>query len=418
MERLANDCFANASEMISAREALSKIADAAALLVDTETCPISDARDRHLAEDIISPQNVPLADNSAVDGFAFQFSRYQGAPDAPRIIHGQSKAGHPLDGAPSPDVAVKILTGALMPEGFDTVAMIEDVSIEGDKVTLPATLKAGANCRKAGEDIREGQVLLGCGTRLRPQELGYLASVGIGAIKVFKQLKVAIFSTGDELINPGETRYIGSIFDSNRFILTTLLENYGCRVTDLGILKDNLLAVRTALSKAAETYDLVITSGGVSMGEEDHVKSALLQIGHLHFWRIAIKPGRPLALGQIGNTAFVGLPGNPIAAFVCALKFVRPLIGILSGSSEAVPLSFQAKAGFTMKKKSGRTEWLRGRYTPTMDDIGTVEKYPTEGSGILSSAVWANGLIEIGDEVTYIDKGDMVTFLPFSELMR
>ncbi|WP_288903073.1 gephyrin-like molybdotransferase Glp [uncultured Sneathiella sp.] len=418
MERLANDCFANASEMISATEALEKISTAASPIVRTEKVTLFESEGRILAEDIIAPRNVPPADNSAVDGYAFRFSDYEVAPDKPRNIVGQSKAGHPWVGTPEIDAAVKILTGAVMPEGLDTVAMAEDVSRNGNQVILPAGLKAGENCRKMGEDIREGQVLLEKGTSLRPQELGYLASVGLGSVKVFRRLKVALFSTGDELINPGEPGSATSIFDSNRLILNSLLAKLGCTVTDLGILKDRLPTVRAALDNAARDHDLVLTSGGVSMGDEDHVKSALGEIGHMHFWRIAIKPGRPLALGQIGNTAFVGLPGNPIAALVCTLMFVRPLIKILSGAALEPPLSFKVPADFGMKKKPGRTEWLRGRYRLSGTGVGRVEKYPTEGSGILSSAVWANGLIEIGDDVTYIEKGDLVTFLPYSELMK
>lgn len=418
MARLANDCFANPSEMISAMEALEKISAAAAPVVATENISLFDAEGRILAADITSPRNVPPADNSAVDGYAFRFEEYAKGPDKPRDVIGQSKAGHPWKGALTPNAVIQILTGAIMPEGLDTVAMTEDVSQQGKQVILPTGLKSGANCRKMAEDIREGQILLEKGTRLRPQELGYLASVGLGSVKVFKRLKVALFSTGDELINPGETGSSTSIYDSNRLILASLLDNLGCSVTDLGILKDRLPIVRAALNEAAKDHDLVLTSGGVSMGDEDHVKTALSDIGHLHFWRIAIKPGRPLALGQIGNTAFVGLPGNPIAALVCTLMFVRPLIKILSGANMEPPLAFKVAADFIMKKKSGRTEWLRGRYYVTNDGTGRAEKYPTEGSGILSSAVWANGLIEIGDDVTYIDKGDLVTFLPFSELMR
>ena len=418
MARLANDCFANASEMISAKEALEKISSAAAPVISTETLSLFDAEGRTLAENVISPRNVPPADNSAVDGYAFRFEDYAKDPDKPHNILGQSKAGHPWNGTVTPNTVIQILTGAIMPEGLDTVAMEEDISRQGKQVILPTGLKKGANCRKMAEDIREGQILLEKGTRLRPQELGYLASVGLGSVKVSKRLKVALFSTGDELINPGEAGSDTSIYDSNRLILKNLLENLGCLVTDLGILKDRLPIVRAALNEAAKDHDLVITSGGVSMGDEDHVKTALSDIGHLNFWRIAIKPGRPLALGQIGNTAFVGLPGNPIAALVCTLIFVRPLIKALSGAKAKPPLSFQVAADFSMKKKSGRTEWLRGRYYVSEDGTGRAEKYFTEGSGILSSAVWANGLIEIGDDVTYIDEGDMVTFLPFSELMR
>ena len=417
MERLANDCFANSSEMISAGEALNKIYDAVSSLVGTESCLLSRAEGRILAEDIVAPHYVPPTDNSAVDGYAFRFEDYQTNPDRPRNVEGQSTAGHPWTGILVTNATIKILTGAVMPDTFDTVAMIEDIKFKGEQIILPANLKAGANCRKKGEDIREGQIILTKGSQLRPQELGYIASIGMSSVKVFKRLKVALFSTGDELINPEEKIRAGAIYDSNRFILNALLEKFGCSVTDLGILKDQLSVIRDALSSAAKSHDLVITTGGVSMGDEDHVKTALNDIGHLHFWRIAIKPGRPLALGQIGNTAFVGLPGNPIAALVCSLKFVRPLIRILSGANECRSLAFSAKADFTMKKKQGRTEWLRGRYHSSPNGIGSVEKYPTEGSGILSSAIWANGLIEIDDEITYIDRGDLVTFLPFSELM-
>ena len=417
MERLANDCFANASEMISAREAIDKITEAGAAVVDAETRRLPDALGHILAADVIAPRNVPPADNSAVDGFAFRHADYEKKPNAPHPILGHSEAGHPWKGSFDGDGVVKILTGAMMPVGFDTVAMIEDVSSDGSHIILPAGMKAGANRRKAGEDIREGQALLKKGTRLRPQELGYLASIGAASVKVYKPLRVALFSTGDELLNPDEPYASGHICDSNRFILGGLLKSFGCAVTDLGILKDRLPVVRAALNDAAGNHDLVITSGGVSMGDEDHVRTALSDVGQLHFWRIAIKPGRPLALGQIGNTAFVGLPGNPIAALVCSLIFVRPLIGILSGENAREPLTFQAKAAFAMKKKAGRTEWLRGHYIGG-EGIGTVQKFPTDGSGILTSAVWANGLIEIGDDVTYIDKGDLVKFLPFSELMR
>ncbi|MCF8467510.1 MAG: molybdopterin molybdotransferase MoeA [Sneathiella sp.] len=418
MKRLADDCFANAAEMISAAEAFDKIAKAATRIVSTELCPLSDCAGRILAKDIFAPVNVPPADNSAVDGFAFSFSDYENNPGHPRGIAGTSAAGHPFSGKAKKDQVIKILTGAVMPAGFDTVAMIEDVTLEDGNILLPVNLKPGANCRKAGEDIREGQLLLSKGTKLRPQEVGYLASIGTVSVSVYRRTRVALFSTGDELVNPGGDRFPGSIYDSNRFILAPTLRAFGCEVTDLGILRDGLETIRNALETAAKSHDLVVTSGGVSMGDEDHVKTALGEIGHLHFWRIAIKPGRPLALGQIGNSAFVGLPGNPIAALVCSLKFVRPLVAKLGGLTDMEMLSFKAKAGFSLNKKPGRTEWLRGRYSSGPHAIGTVEKFHTDGSGVLSSLVWANGLIEIDDDVTHIEKGDLVTFLPFSELLK
>ncbi|USG62378.1 molybdopterin molybdotransferase MoeA [Sneathiella marina] len=418
MPRLANDCFANSDDMISAQEALGRIHNAVDQSVGIENCLLANCANRVLAETIYAPRNVPPADNSAVDGYAFAYSDYEKKPHQFRTVVGRSAAGAPYQGEVSETDTVKILTGAVMPKSLDSVAMIEDVQIENDKVRLPIGLKPGANCRKAGEDITKGNLLLEKGTLLRPQEVGYLASIGLSEISVFRPVTVALFSTGDELINPGSLEFEGSIFDSNRMILAAILRGFGCQVTDLGILKDELEIVRSALLKASETHDLVITSGGVSMGDEDHVKNALLKAGQLNFWRIAIKPGRPLALGHIGDAAFVGLPGNPIAAMVCCLKFVRPLVAALSGVTLAPALSFQAHAAFSIQKKPGRTEWLRARYTAGSQGIGEIEKFHTDGSGVLSSVIWANGLIELGDEVTKIDQGDLVTFLPFSELMK
>lgn len=418
MSQLVNDCFANSEDMISAQEALKRINNAVDQSVGTEKCALANSANRVLAETIYASRNVPPADNSAVDGFAFAYSDYEKEPQKFRKVVGRSAAGAPYQGQVSKEDTVKILTGAIMPKALDSVAMIEDVLVEDNEIQLPLGLKPGANCRKAGEDITQGNLLLEKGTFLRPQEVGYLASVGLSEVLVYRPVTIALFSTGDELLNPGSPEFEGSIFDSNRMILAAILRSFGCLVTDLGILKDQLEIVRPALLKASETHDLVITSGGVSMGDEDHVKNALLEIGELNFWRIAIKPGRPLALGQIGDAAFVGLPGNPIAAMVCCLKFVRPLVAALSGITQTAALSFQAHAAFSIRKKHGRTEWLRGHYTAAPQSIGNVEKFLTDGSGVLSSMIWANGLIELGDDVIEVNQGDLVTFLPFSELMR
>jgi molybdopterin molybdotransferase len=418
MNRLANDCFAVPADMITALAALDHIKQAAITLSNAEICDLTNCEGRVLAEDIHSLRNVPPADNSAVDGYAFSYSAYEQSPGKEWEVSGRSAAGRPFTEGVDKNTVIKILTGANMPNGFDTVAMIEDIARTGGAVILPANLQKGANRRKKAEDIKIGQRLLEKGTKLRPQEIGYLASVGTVSVAVFRKIRVALFSTGDELINPGDPEFDGGIYDSNRFILTHLLRSFGCDVTDLGILRDNEEDVRMALADAAQSHDLVITSGGVSVGDEDHVKSAVLSLGQLHFWRIAIKPGRPLAMGQIKDTAFVGLPGNPIASFVCCLKFVRPLVTGMSGSTKETQLSFQVPSQFTLTKKPGRTEWLRGKYCLNEMGVGAVEKYYTEGSGILSSAVWANGLIELGDDITQINKGDPVTFLPFSELMK
>ncbi|MBL4740870.1 MAG: molybdopterin molybdotransferase MoeA [Sneathiella sp.] len=419
MTRLVNDCFSNASEMITVQEARKLIADATIPITTTEIIELYDANNRILAQDIYSTLNVPPANNSAVDGYAFCFADHLKNPATPLDVLGRSAAGQPFDGNLNSGQCVKIFTGAVVPAGCDTIAMIEDTRLSGNTVLLPQGLKEGTNCRLAGEDIRKDSLLLTKGTYLRPQELGYLASIGIKEIQVSKKLKVALFSTGDELNEPGEALQSGKIYDSNRVILNSLLLGYGCEVYDYGIVPDEFETLRSVLEKAAEDVDLIITSGGVSMGDEDHVKAAVEDTGNLHFWRIAIKPGRPLAVGQVANTAFVGLPGNPVAALVCAMQFVRPLIASLCGdTSFQLPIPITGTAQFSMKKKPGRREWSRGRYSIDRAGKPIVEKYFTDGSGIVSSLIWANGLIELAENITEVKEGDPVTILPFTELFR
>lgn len=414
---LRSDCFAADEAIISAEEALARISAAAETAVGTETCFLPEALGRVLAKDIHAPFDLPPYDNAAVDGYAFRYQDYLSASQAPRKVTGYSKAGHPFTGDAG-DGIVKILTGAAMPAGFDTVAMIEHVRRDGDTVILPPGLTQGENRRLAGEDIRKGQLLLVRGHRLRPQDIGYLASVGIAEIEVFRRLRVALFSTGDELLEPAEAPKPGRLHDSNRYMLLAALQSWGCEVSNLGILPDREQEVAAALAAAADNHQLIVTSGGVSMGDEDHVRKVLARIGQIHFWRIAIKPGKPLALGQIGRSAFVGLPGNPVSALVCSLIFLRPLLYKLSGAAPLSPLYFPAIANFTFEKKPGRREWLRGRYHPAEDGPGTVEIYPSQGSGILSSTVFANGLVEISEDCRYIRKGDSIKFIPFSEFAR
>lgn len=419
MTRLVNDCFSNPSEMITVSEARALIAEATVSIVQSELIDLSLANDRILSQDIYATLNVPPADNSAVDGYAFCFEHYQNDPNIPLEVLGRSAAGQPFEGTVSAGQCIKIFTGAVIPQECDTIAMIEDTKALDHTVILPTGLKIGANCRLAGEDIQKDSLLLPKGTSLRPQELGYLASIGIKDLPVLTKLRVALFSTGDELNEPGKPLEAGKIYDSNRFILGSLLRKYGCEVLDCGIVPDKFDVLKTVLENTAKDVDLIITSGGVSMGDEDHVKATVEAIGSLHFWRIAIKPGRPLAVGQVGGTAFVGLPGNPVAALVCAMQFVRPLIANLSGdSSFKLPIPIIGAAQFAMKKKAGRREWSRGKYS--IDGAGNpiIEKYPTDGSGIVSSLIWANGLIELAEDITEIKEGDKMTFLPFSELFR
>jgi molybdopterin molybdotransferase len=417
MARIPNDCFSAPEDMISVEQARELIGANLKTVTQAQTIPLSDACARLLAEDITSHLNIPPSDNSAVDGYAFAHDSYEAAQGIGFSNLGRSAAGTPFNGTVSGNCCVKIFTGAIMPAGFDTVAMVEDIVETEGKIHLPKGLKKGANRRKAGEDIEIGTLILKKGCVLRPQEIGHLACIGYSEVPVFSKLKVGLLSTGDELTEPGTPLKAGAIYDSNRFILSSLLKKYGCEIVDYGIVPDDLDAISKALKKAGQECDLVISSGGVSMGDEDHVKAAIEENGSLTFWRIAIKPGRPLALGQIGTTPFVGLPGNPVAALVCATQFVRPLISGLAGSHTiSPPLPVFGKSAFQMAKKSGRREWLRGRYYLDADGTPTLEKYKSEGSGLISSLTWSNGLIEIPEETTNISVGTTLCFLPYSEL--
>lgn len=419
MERLPNDCFSNPAEMLSVAEARRKITQAVQQIATDELVDLHAANNRILAKDIYSTIQVPPSDNSAVDGYAFSHQDYENSPNLEFTTIGVSAAGKPFTDALASGQCIKIFTGGIMPPECDSVAMIEDIQNASGKIRLPAGLKMGANCRLAGEDIKKGSLLLAKGMRLRPQELGFLASIGEKEIPVFSRLKVALVSTGDELVDPGDDLPLGGIYDSNRYILKSMLENYGCEVHDFGVVCDKLESIQDTLVQASKTCDLIVTSGGVSMGDEDHVKSAVEATGNLHFWRIAIKPGRPLALGQVQNTAFVGLPGNPVAAFVCTVQLVRPMIAQLSGqSSYTLPEPLIGKASFSMNKKAGRREWLRGRYHVDKHGSPVVEKYSSQGSGLVSSLVWANGLIELDEDTIGVQEGDPAKFFLFSELFE
>jgi molybdopterin molybdotransferase len=277
-------------------------------------------------------------------------------------------------------------------------------------------IKRGANRRLRGEDIRQGSVVLHQGARLRPQDLGQAAAVGRRDVSVSTPIKVALFSTGDELREPGEPLEPGCIYDSNRYTVRGLLDGLGCRVHDLGILRDQRPAIERALAEAAEDHDLIITSGGVSVGEEDHVKQAVEALGHIHAWRLAIKPGRPIALGQVGRVPFVGLPGNPVAVVVTFLTFVRPMILRLMGATELLPHRFRVLAGFDHNKKKDRREWVRARLESDGEGGWRAVKFPREGAGILSSLVESDGLVELPEELTRLQAGSLVDFLPFSEV--
>ncbi|HYL48041.1 MAG TPA: gephyrin-like molybdotransferase Glp [Stellaceae bacterium] len=416
MAQLTDDCFAFGGQLMSAGEALAILKSKVHAVTETESVRLNDARGRILAEPVVATRDVPPHDNAAVDGYAVNFDQLKPGEPTTLPIGGRAAAGHPLGRKVAAGECIRIFTGAQMPEGADTVLMQEDCRVADGKATLPAGIKRGANRRFAGEDVKRGATVLAAGRRLRPQEIGLAASLGLTTLTVRRKLRVAIFSTGDEVREPGGELPPGAIFDSNRYTLRALLEGLSCAVTDLGILPDSLDAVRAALARAAENHDLVVTSGGVSGGEEDHVKAAVEALGRLHFWRLAIKPGRPVAMGQIGRVPFIGLPGNPVAVMVTFLLLARPLVLLLSGAEDAPPRLFRVVSGFAYDKKGSRTEYLRARLK--RGETGWVaEKFPRDGAGILTSMVESDGLVEIPEGLSHVELGGTVDFLPFSEVI-
>lgn len=418
MAQLSDDCFAHGGRLMRVDEARALLAGILTPVTEGEAVPLHQALGRILAEDVVSPVDIPPAPNSAVDGYAVYHADLNPEAETRLPVIGRITAGQPELPEARRGTAVRIFTGARMPPGPDTVMMQEDCTEDGDHVVIKPGIKKGANARKAGEDVARGDVVLHRGQKLRPQDVGQAAAVGRREVLVSQRLKVGLFSTGDELREPGADLEPGAIYDSNRYTIHALLTGLGCAVDDLGILPDDLETVRNALQAAEGKHDLLVTSGGVSVGEEDHVKTAVEALGKLHLWRLAIKPGRPIALGQVGRVPFVGLPGNPVAVVVTFLTVVRPLILRLMGGNGAPPHTFKVRAGFDHKKKKDRREWVRAHLVEDSSCGLTAEKFPREGAGILSSLVAADGLIELPEDLTRLEAGAMVEFLPFSEVAQ
>ena len=398
---------------LSYDEALAQLLAKAKPPTDIEELPLEQALGRVLARSQRSDLEVPPHDNSAMDGYALRAADVPAVgtvlPVSQRIPAGS--VGTPLQ----PGTAARIFTGAPVPPGADTVVMQENCEAQDGSVVVNQISKAGDNVRRAGEDIAKGAEIVPAGLRLNPQALGLLASVGIPRVVVLRRLRVALFSTGDELVTPGQPLPPGAIYNSNRYLLRGLLERLGCEVTDLGNVQDTLDATRAALRKAAEGHDLILTSGGVSVGEEDHVKPAVEAEGELSLWAIAIKPGKPLAFGHVrrsvssGQAAFIGVPGNPVAAFVTFLLLVRPFVRRSQGLADDMPAPLKLPAAFDWKKADGRRNFLRVR----RDEAGRVQLFANQGSGVLTSTLWADGLVDLPPGQTVKD-GDLVSYLPFS----
>ncbi len=421
-----DDCFKATDERITVAEAIDRFSAVLGGISQTEKVPVREALGRILAGELTAGHNIPPHDNSAVDGYAVYFDDLNPGAETRLPVMGRIAAGHPLDRPARHGEAVQIFTGAPVPagekdKGPDTIFMVEDIKIEGDNVILPAGIKQNANHRKAGEDVKAGDVILTHGHRLRPQDVSMAASLGYAEIEVCRRLRVAVFSTGDEIQDVGAPLEAGCIYDANRYALLSMLESLGCDVTDVGIFPDVPGDIRAGLWQAADDHDLLITSGGVSKGEEDHIKNIVEDLGALNFWNLAIKPGRPIALGHIEREGvqvpFIGLPGNPVAVMVTFLRIARPLILLLSGARDLEPQLFQVKAGFDFKKKPGRREWLRARLEQDGTSSAVAIKYEADGSGIISSMVESDGLIELSEECEVIKHGDLIDFLPFSEVM-
>ncbi|ENK2024000.1 bifunctional molybdopterin-guanine dinucleotide biosynthesis adaptor protein MobB/molybdopterin molybdotransferase MoeA [Vibrio sp. Vb1166] len=409
-EKDAACCDTLSPAFLSVVQGQEKILSLVNTVSEIEACRIENAYGRVLAEHIVSPVNVPQYTNSAMDGYAIRSDDVE--RDSYQVI-AEVMAGHAYDQPLKVGQAVKIMTGAPTPRNGDTVVMREQATQKGDRVTFNgANIKAGQNVRQAGEDLAIGSDVFTAGTRLASPEMGMIASLGFGEANVFRKLKVAVFSTGDEVQAPGTEQKANSIYDSNRFTIMGMLEKLGCEILDFGILEDNEQLMIEALENASAQADVVMTSGGVSVGDADYIKLALDKLGQIDFWRINMRPGRPLAFGQINNKPFFGLPGNPVAVMVSFINFVEPALRKMQGEQGWKPLKVNAIATENLRSRQGRTEFSRGVYE--LDETGrlTVRTTGKQGSGILRSMSEANCLIEISPAIDTVKAGESVTIIP------
>lgn len=422
MAQLSDDCFAFSGPLMPIAEMERLICERVAPVAEIEPVGLREAAGRVLARDLAATIDLPPFDNSAVDGYALRHADIDGRPETHLAIVDRVAAGEDATRGVGPGEAIRIFTGAPMPPGADTVVMQEDVRVNGDRVVVPAGLGRGANTRLAGEDIRAGAVMLAMGQRLSPQEVALAAAQGMTELPVRRRVAVALFSTGDEVIEPGQVRPPSAIYDANRFLLLALLAKFGARVTDLGILRDQPDVLAAALAAAAEDHDMVLTSGGVSTGEADHMRTAVEQAGRLVFWRVAIKPGRPVAMGVLpargptGQAAFVGLPGNPAAVFVTFVRVVRPLLLRLAGATLRPLVALPVRSAFAYRKKKGRREYVRASLQRGSDGGIEAVKFSQDGAGVITSLTQTDGLVELGEDVTSIAPGATVGFLSYAEM--
>jgi molybdopterin molybdotransferase len=410
---MSDSCVTPETPLVAYDEAISLLLQQARTVRETEKVALAEGQGRVLARQVTSPLNVPPLDNSAMDGYAVRAGEIEPGKRVPvsqRIPAGT--VGKPL----KTGTCARIFTGAPVPPGADAVIMQENATDHAnDRVSFESVPRSGDNIRSAGEDIRTGDIILEPGNRIEPQHLGLAASVGLSDLEVFRRLKVATFFTGDEIVEPGKPLGEGEIYNSNQYHLNALIQKLGCDIVNLGIVEDRLDTTRATILEAARSADLVVTSGGVSVGEEDHVRMAIEELGTISMWRLKIKPGKPLVLGHVEETPIIGLPGNPVSAFVTCLLFVRPFLLRMQGLNEVAPSSYPVTADFDWTRPGIRREFLRARVR-NEEGEALAEIHPRQGSGVLSSTCWANGLVVIPEQ-TQVEKGDRVQFIPFRELM-
>ena len=406
-----NKC--DTTPLLAYDDALAQLTASIAPLAKVIDVPLLQALGKVLAQPIDAGIDVPGCAMSAMDGYAINTADL-GAGDVTELPLGQRIAAGDAEATLAAGSAARIFTGAPIPAGADAVIMQEQVEVSGQTIRFDVRPRSGQNIRPAGNDIRRGTRILQQGSRLRSQDIGLAASIGLQSLPVYAPVRVGIFFTGDELVEPGESLGSGKIYDSNRYTLHGLLESMGCEIVDLGLVGDTLEETRDAMLQACGRADLVVTSGGVSVGEEDHVRIAIEQLGELRLWRLAIKPGKPLAYGQIDDTAFIGLPGNPVSVFATFCLFVSPVIQVMQGRSWRKPTAVSVRADFDWPEPDSRREFLRARLSEAGDGETVVQIYPNQDSGVLTSTVWADGFVEIAENET-VRAGERVNYLPFTQ---
>jgi molybdopterin molybdotransferase len=411
--KLLDDCFLTDGERMRHDAAIALITSRLVRVAEPEPVPLREAAGRVLAAAVIAPRPVPAFTNAAVDGYAFAHASL--ATGEPLRVAMRVQAGETARQALQPGEAARIFTGAPMPEGTDTCVMQEDTETVAAGLVVPPGLKRGANTRKAGEDFAGGAVAAAAGVRLRPQDVAAIAATGAGTVSCFRRLKVALISTGDELLAPGQPYRAGAVYDSNRLMISALLARAGVEALDGGIVPDRPEAVEEAVRGAAAAADVILSTGGASRGEADHIVETISRLGRLTAWQIAVKPGRPLAMGQIGDTVCFGLPGNPVAAFVTFLLYARPMLAMLGGEAWRPPRRFPMPAVFSLPaRKTGRREFWRASIVDTPVGPG-VDKFARDGSGLISGLSSSDGLIDLPEDTPSVAVGDLVGFIPYGE---